>query len=154
MRTENLSILRICCSLILSRGCRCINHPATFLRKSVVDKVGYFSLAYRYASDYDYLIRVGRQCHLKRIDMSFTKFMIRTSSLSCGTGSKTALENEAEIISNFYIDKYRIRPKNLSLKYLSFYLNHIKPTNFSYIFKKLPKIAFLFFPHKIISTNN
>ena len=87
---------------------------------------------------------------LKRIDQSFTKFMIRTSSLSCGTDSKTALEKEAEIISNFYIGKYGIRPKNLYLKYLSFYLNHIKPDNFPYILKKLPKIAFLFFTLKIL----
>src|ERR1035437_578888 len=135
--------------LVLSRGCRCINQPATFLRKSVVDKVGYFSLAYRYASDYDYLIRVGRRYHVKRIDQSFTKFMIRASSLSCGAGSKTTLEKEAEMISNYYLDKYEIRPKNLYLKYLSFYLNHIKPENFPYILKKLPKITFLFFTLKI-----
>lgn len=135
--------------LVLSRGCRCINQPATFLRKAVVDKVGYFDLAYRYASDYDYLIRVGRHCNVKRINKSFTKFMIRTSSLSCGTGSKTTLENEAKTISNFYVDKYGIKPKNLYIPYLSFCLNHIRLGNFPYIFKKLPKIAFLVLTLKI-----
>lgn len=135
--------------LVLSRGCRCINQPATFLRKSVLDKVGYFDLAYRYASDYDYLIRVGHQCRVKRINQSFTKFMMRKSSLSSGTDSKTALEKEAEVISNVYITKYGIRSKNLYFPYLTFYLNHLRFDNLPYLFKKLPKIAFLVLTLKI-----
>ncbi len=135
--------------LVLSRGCRCINQPATFLRKSVINKVGYFDLAYRYASDYDYLIRVGRQCNVKRMGRSFTKFMMRKSSLSSGSGSKTALEKEAEVISNFYINKYGIKPKNLCLPYLNFYLTHLKFNNVPYLFKKIPKIFFLILTLKI-----
>lgn len=135
--------------LVLSRGCRCINQPAAFLRKSVLKKVGYFDLTYRYSSDYDYFIRVGRHCEIKLINRSLTKFMIRKSSLSSGTGSKTDLEKEAEAISNFYIDKYWIKPKKLYPLYFVFYLNHIRPNNFPYMLKKLPKIVFLILTLKI-----
>jgi hypothetical protein len=75
--------------------------------------------------------------------------MMRKSSLSSGTDSKSALENEAEVISNFYINKYGIKPKNLYLPYLIFYLNHLKFDNVPYLFKKLPKIAFLVLTLKI-----
>lgn len=135
--------------LVLSRGCRCINQPSTFLKKTVVERVGYFDLTYRYASDYDYLIRVGNQCNVKRLNRSFTKFMVRGSSLSSGTGSKTTLEKEAETISKFYIDKYGIKPKNLYIQYLGFCLNHIRPNNLPYILKKLPKITILVLTLKI-----
>lgn len=135
--------------LVLSRGCRCINQPAAFFRKSVVEKVGYFDLTYKYASDYDYIIRVGSQCNLKRINQSFTKFMIRKSSLSGEAGSKAILEKEAEAISNLYISKYGIKPKSLYLSKLSFYLNHIRPNNFPFILKKLPKIILLILTLKI-----
>lgn len=135
--------------VVLSRSCRCINQPAAFFKKSVVEKVGYFDLTYKYASDYDYIIRVGSQCDMKRVDQSFTKFMVRNSSLSGETSSKAILEKEAEAISNLYISKYGIKPKSLYLTKLSFYLNHIRPNNFPFILKKLPKITFLVLTLKI-----
>ena len=75
--------------------------------------------------------------------------MILKSSLSSGTGSKMDLEKEAEAISNFYIDKYWIKPKKLYPLYFVFYLNHVRPSNFPYMLKKLPKIVFLILTLKI-----
>ena len=33
-------------------------HPATFMTKNVVKRVGYFSLNYKIAADFDYMIRI------------------------------------------------------------------------------------------------
>lgn len=119
--------------LILTRGCWCINQPATFLRKTVIDKVGYFDIKYKYASDYDYLIRVGVKCKTKLISKSFTKFVVHSNSISSCEKTKIIQIKESEEISNKYKDKFNIVNKNLFLDYLRFYLIQFKLKNIKYI---------------------
>lgn len=37
-----------------------INHPSVFVRRSVYEHVGYFDLSYRYAMDYELLLRISK----------------------------------------------------------------------------------------------
>ena len=51
--------------LILKGYCLTILQPALFLRNSVINKVRCFDTEYKYASDYDYCIRLGLNYNLK-----------------------------------------------------------------------------------------
>lgn len=46
-------------SLLLKGGM--IEHPTCFVKKMVYDKYGVFSLSYRYAADFDFMLRIKKQ---------------------------------------------------------------------------------------------
>jgi glycosyltransferase involved in cell wall biosynthesis len=76
---------RICPEFSLKRftrmGCY-ISQPATFLRRSVIAKVGFFDDSYDYTADYDYFIRVARVCQIKHINCVFTKDRLHDAALT------------------------------------------------------------------------
>ena len=68
--------------------------PSTFLRRDVVKKIGLFNTQYKYASDYDYQVRLGQSCILKRLDYPTTIYMDHDSSLSRLQSNVQALETQ------------------------------------------------------------
>jgi len=57
-----------------------VSQPATFWRKEVIQKVGYFDESLRYAMDYDYSLRVGKHYRLNFLSEYLASFRIHPSS--------------------------------------------------------------------------
>lgn len=108
--------------LILAQSTWCIYQPSTFLRTTVIDKVGYFDIKYKYASDYDYLIRVAGKCKMKLLHKSFTKYRKHSNALSVNPKTASTLNKEAEEISTGYMDELGIMQKNSFLDHLRLYV--------------------------------
>ncbi len=53
-------------SFLLRRGS--LGQPTVFFRKSVVEKVGLFDESLKLVGDYEYWMRVGKQCNVSKID--------------------------------------------------------------------------------------
>jgi glycosyltransferase involved in cell wall biosynthesis len=53
-------------SFLLRRGS--LGQPTVFFRKSVVEKVGLFDKSLKLVGDYEYWMRVGKQCKVSKID--------------------------------------------------------------------------------------
>lgn len=68
--------------LIAFRSCTLVPQPSTFIRKSVVDKVGLFDTSYRIASDYDYMIRCGLVCNARPLGFATTQFRRHDEALT------------------------------------------------------------------------
>lgn len=123
--------------LILKGHCLTISQPASFLRRQVLDKVGYFDETYNYAADYDYFIRIGATCEIKHMKKSFTSFRIHTSSISYNDKTKILQEKESKEISKRYINKYYIKEEYILLKNLKFHSIQIKMKNIKYFVKRV-----------------
>ena len=125
-------------NLVLAKGAFGIHQPATFMRKSVISKVGFFDINYNYASDYDHLIRVGNACKMSRLDKKMTKFRIHEESLSSSTKIRDRFISETEEITGKYMKKFGISNRNILL-YAELYLNQMiyERTFFRRNFKQL-----------------
>jgi len=127
--------------LILKGYCLTILQPAMFLRKSVIDTTGFFNTDYKYASDYDYCIRLGKNQKLIHIDHSLTKYRIHTGSITWGNSERRAIQtNETKEISNKYINDFNIKQKSILLDDITLYRNQLHKNNLPYIFKRLNEI--------------
>lgn len=113
-------------TMILANGCWFINHPATFLRRSVLDKVGYFDINYKYSSDYDYLVRVGMSCKIELIKKSFVKFRIHENSISYNRSETNRIQaEEGKKIWKKYLQENKMPEKNLRFFYTKYKLLQI-----------------------------
>lgn len=78
-----------------------IQHPGMFVKKSIYERFGCYDTKYRIAADYDLMLRLYSQnIQFKYIDDIIAYF--RMGGLS--TVSKRQAEDEAYIVSQFYID--------------------------------------------------
>lgn len=128
--------------LILKGYCLTILQPASFFHKRVLDKVGYFDINYKYASDYDYCIRTGYKCKMKLIRRSFTQYRIHPDSITWGDEKRRSLQTEETLlISNKYIDKFGIKQRSLFLNNLKLYAHQIKFNNFIYILSRISELT-------------
>lgn len=59
-----------------------IPHPATFIRKELFDKVGFFDTKLKYAMDYDMWLRAGRIAEPIQLDEHLSVFRRHAGSLS------------------------------------------------------------------------
>jgi len=125
--------------LVLKGYCLTILQPALFLRKSVIDKVGYFNLDYKYASDYDYCIRLGMKCSLKHISKSLTKYRMHSDSITWGDTERRKIQTwETKDISNKWIIKMNLQRRSISFNDdVIMYLNQIHYKNFNYILTRV-----------------
>jgi GT2 family glycosyltransferase len=57
-----------------------VSQPATFWRREVVDKVGFFDETLRYTMDYDYSLRVGRRNRLWVLNDHLASFRVHPAS--------------------------------------------------------------------------
>ena len=69
-------------------------HPATFMTKSVAERVGSFNLNYKIAADFDYMIRIFDDSQLGYKVISEVLVCMRTGGISDGWKSKFRLNKE------------------------------------------------------------
>ena len=112
-----------------------ILHPSTFLRKKVVDTVGYFDIAYKYAADYDYLINIADKCNIQLIHKSFTRFRRHPNSASSSDDLtlKRIFRKEGEGISKKYMAKFNFTWEKILFDILIYRLVQIRPKNLKYL---------------------
>lgn len=127
--------------LVLKGYCLTIQQPSSFLRRRVLDKIGFFDINYRYASDYDYFIRVGSVCDMKLIKKSFTQFREHPNSISFDNTTGSAQTLESLSISEKYIEKYGIKKRSLPFENLIFYSKQLKSNNLKYIANRIREIV-------------
>ena len=111
-------------NLVIAKGCFGIHQPAMFLRRNVLSKVGFFDANYNYASDYDYLIRIGFACNMRLLKKNVTRFRIHEESLSLTKKINDRFIRESEEITEKYMKKYGISKKN-KLLYAELYLTQM-----------------------------
>lgn len=103
-----------------------IPHTSLYLKRSVFEKVGLYNLDYKYAADYDFIIRVLNKYKLKHIDEYL--FLFRRHSGSITASGK--IKEERELINKFYLRNfnyyYRIKRFFLWFKY---YIKNISYKN-------------------------
>lgn len=87
-------------TLLASGHCTFMPQPSTFLLKEVIDTIGYFDLNYRYASDYDYFLRVTKAYKVKNIPQSFTVFRDHEGSITNRLAKKMD-EERLQIIQKY-----------------------------------------------------
>lgn len=127
--------------LILRGYCLTILQPASFLHKRVLDKVGYFDINYRYASDYDYFIRVGSKCKMKLIPKSFMQYREHPNAITCNKKTRTIQTEETLSISKKYIDKLGIKQRSIFIDNLKLYVRQIKFNNFGYMITRFNELT-------------
>ncbi|GIW63101.1 MAG: hypothetical protein KatS3mg090_0927 [Patescibacteria group bacterium] len=77
-----------------------VNQPSTFWKREVYQKVGDFSLEYKYNMDYDYWLRIIRSGYkLYYLDKPLSKFRIHKKSKG-GYGFKIQFKEDLEVLKN------------------------------------------------------
>ncbi len=127
--------------LVLRGYCLTILQPASFLHKRVLDKVGYFDIAYKYASDYDYFIRVGSKCKMELVRKSFTQFREHPAAITCNEKTRSVQTEETISISKKYMDEFKIKQRSLLLDNLKLYLRQVSFKNFRYMLKRTNELT-------------
>jgi glycosyltransferase involved in cell wall biosynthesis len=126
--------------LILKGHCLTIQQPSSFLRRRVLDKVGFFDIDYRYASDYDYFIRIGSECNMRLIKRSLTQFREHPASISSNNITRSSQALESLSISEKYIKKYGIKKRSLLFGNLNFYSKQLRSNNLKYIKNRIREV--------------
>ena len=74
-----------------------IPQPTIFFRRSILDKIGYLDESLNYLLDYDFLIRVSKKYHIRRVvDKTFANFRLQSSSKTMSQRSR--FESELKLI--------------------------------------------------------
>jgi glycosyltransferase involved in cell wall biosynthesis len=68
--------------LLLSRHSTFLPQPTLFLRKKVYDKIGLFDTLYKYASDYDFILKILKRYKIKYVDLYVTVFRDHEGSIT------------------------------------------------------------------------
>lgn len=122
--------------LLASEHCSFMPQPSTFLIREVIAQVGSFDLEYRYASDYDYFLRVTKTYKVKHISSVTTVFRDHEASITNRLAEKMN-EERLRIIGHYQ----KQTPIALSFlyKYLSwgYYLIINKRFPLKKLFKRL-----------------
>jgi glycosyltransferase involved in cell wall biosynthesis len=67
-----------------------IPHPATFVRRELMQRAGGFDTSLKYAMDYDLWLKLGRMAEPVQLDQPLTAFREHEGSLSNAKGNKLA----------------------------------------------------------------
>ena len=70
-----------------------IPHPATFIRKSLFERIGGFNPQYKYAMDYDLWLRLGAVAEPLQLDEHLAAFRFHAGSLSTANELATLAED-------------------------------------------------------------
>lgn len=112
-----------------------ILNSASFFRKDIVDKIGYYKKEYEYAEDYDLWSRISRRYKMANIPKVLVKYRIRKKSVTRASESgKAQRQHILEIIFNninYYI--------NLGQEDFKIFVNAVKEAKISG-FKNLIKV--------------
>ena len=69
-------------NLLLFNNYCYVPHPATFIKRSVIEQIGYFDTRYKLAADYDLFLRIGSKYKCGKIELPITKFRFHKNRLS------------------------------------------------------------------------
>jgi len=119
--------------LINAEKCIFIAQPTTFLRKVVINKVGYFDINYDIASDYEYMIRVVKNCKIENMKKVITKFRRHNKSLSVIENDQN---EESKNIAENYRKKFKVEKENYFFKILKYKVFNIRFINIRFIINK------------------
>lgn len=136
---RNISLFSINYKLLLaSEHCSFMPQPSTFLTREVISKVGFFDTDYRYASDYDYFLRVTKVYKVKHIPKPITVFRDHNESITNRLAEKMN-DERLKIIENH---KKRT-PIYLSFLYKYFFWSYYLIINKRVPIKKVMKSLFM-----------
>jgi len=110
-----------------------IPHQSTFIRRNVFDKVGLYSLDYKYLGDYDFFCRVFKLYNPSlAFNLGITAVSFICNGITFNYRMSIKLLKECSIIQMYYYNKINIKTRYLYIiKYLiSFFPYHIKVLNF------------------------
>lgn len=105
-------------------GLHGIPQPATFLRISVIDKIGYLNTNLHYAMDYDYWIRIGLKLKICSIPQVIANFRMYSGSKSVSEKEKI-LDDLLYILNKFFVDP-ALPPKIKAVKQQAYSRLHLK----------------------------
>ncbi|MEW6291350.1 MAG: glycosyltransferase family 2 protein [Thermodesulfobacteriota bacterium] len=88
---------------LLSQGGTFVPHPALFVRRNCIEKTGVYDTRYRYASDYDFILRCLKYCRLQYINMPVTYFRVHAASI---TSSGVISKEKLAVLKDHGIDRY------------------------------------------------
>ncbi len=122
---------------LVRTGTISMHQPETFYRRRVLDKVGYFDVTYNFASDYDYLLRIGKTCSVMRVREVLVTFRLHNKSLAQKNWPLITKEAK-EIVKKYSLNEPVIINKMLTMLDLIYVkLLLIRPRNVPYISKKI-----------------
>ncbi len=76
-----------------------VSQPATFWRRSMLERVGEFDESLNYAMDYDYWLRAGREFELEVLDRYLASFRVHSTS-KAGASASAQFDVDLEIARN------------------------------------------------------
>lgn len=123
-----------------------VSHPTVFIKKSIYEKFGSFSLEYKIAADYELLLRLYcEHVEFGFIDSVLTYF--RVGGISAQKGEQSYQESMA--VSRKYIEKYSDRKEELLNK-----LANVRKTDWFYLIIKtdkslLPRLLHMYFQEEL-----
>lgn len=120
-------------NLIDLKGSAIMPQPTTFMRKRVINKVGYFNINYNFASDYDYQIRMGSNCNVRRLKKVLTKFRKHSGTI---TSRESSQRKESDSISEKYSKGRSIINRRI-IGLIKLYLINMRIINIPFIFRKI-----------------
>lgn len=88
-----------------------IPQQSVFFRKRILDTVGYLDESYEFTMDYEYWLRIGSSCKIKRVNKVLANFRTHKAA-------KTNLKN----INSFVIESLKARSKYGGKLFATFYL--------------------------------
>lgn len=125
-----------------------IFHPATFIKRSVYDSIGYFDTKYRFSADYDLIYRIYKKaCKFHYLETVLTVFRTGgASALNCSSyeeGLQILIKNKSPYINDMKNDlekcRHNVRWKKAMLSVISIF--HLKSIYNSYLNRKWSKKA-------------
>lgn len=88
-----------------------IPHPTVFIKKKVYEELGVFNEYYKYAMDYDLLLRISKKFEPVQIDEFITVFREHEGSLSTSNWSKA--QTESLLIQQKHAESLIIKTKGI-----------------------------------------
>ncbi len=113
-----------------------VTHPATLLRRSVIEKVGLFNTAYRYASDYEYLARVLGLCKVERVPVTVARYRVHPSSSSVKSSTRAMQESESLVIAKSLASRFGIAPGSTRVADARALMLQVRRGNLAYLLRR------------------
>jgi glycosyltransferase involved in cell wall biosynthesis len=112
-----------------------IPHPTVFLKRKVVEDIGDYNLRYKYASDFEYLLRVLKKFKLKYLSFPIVIFNVHQNSFT-GQTEKTITPEVSKILNEYKITDY-----SKTKRFFYFAFGWIKYITLNIFYRYLKKIS-------------
>ena len=103
-----------------------INQPSVFLKKSLVQKVGFFNTKLRFAFDYDYWLRCIRHSLPGRVKMNLSVFRIHNQSKG-NTSFKGQFLEDMAVVKKYTTNRLIIKIHSIGKKIVEDNYKKLKP---------------------------